>query len=333
MRILIAAVAVLASAAAVAAESDPGAALMEARKLIAGGQHRQAVALLEPAQAQALAIPEPAQRTQALSALHFYTAVAYSGAGDEENARKYLQQFFLLTPNARRLDPKKYDPKFLALFDELVPGGGEGDTKFTFVMQYPNWQGFRASTAVSEALETWDRSPALQLLGSNQEKREWRAVALRSPAEREQFITEFWKRRDPTPTTDENEFRMNFIRRVAFANQEFASNDALGAMSDRGRVFILLGEPSFVRRRPITTGDNVSVVDLSPLKNVDGTMEHWVYSKDQIPGDSRTPTGTVMYRFVTQRGVGDHVLQKDNVFAMNALAKAAEVARKGPRAE
>lgn len=61
-------------------------------------------------------------------------------------------------------------------------------------------------------------------------------------------------------------------------------------------------------------------------KNVNGTMEHWVYSREQLP--IAYSKDTVMYRFVTQDGVGDNALQKDDAFAMNALSKASEISLK-----
>ncbi|HUU06145.1 MAG TPA: GWxTD domain-containing protein [Patescibacteria group bacterium] len=60
--------------------------------------------------------------------------------------------------------------------------------------------------------------------------------------ERKQFIEEFWKQRDPDPTTPENEFRTEYYRRIDFANHLFRGGDS-GWLSDRGRIYILLGEP------------------------------------------------------------------------------------------
>jgi len=60
--------------------------------------------------------------------------------------------------------------------------------------------------------------------------------------ERKQFIEEFWKQRDPDPTTAENEFRAEYYRRIDFANHLFRGGDS-GWLSDRGRIYILLGEP------------------------------------------------------------------------------------------
>ena len=74
----------------------------------------------------------------------------------------------------------------------------------------------------------------------------------RTPAEeRKQFIEEFWLERDPDPTTPENEFRDEYYRRIDVANHLFRAGDA-GWLSDRGRIYILLGDPE--RRDVYPTG-------------------------------------------------------------------------------
>lgn len=60
--------------------------------------------------------------------------------------------------------------------------------------------------------------------------------------EREHFIEEFWRRRDPDPDTDENEYREEYYERIAYANENFASGIP-GWKSDRGRIYIMYGKP------------------------------------------------------------------------------------------
>lgn len=71
------------------------------------------------------------------------------------------------------------------------------------------------------------------------------------PEERQQFIEEFWKVRDPSPTTEENEFRDEYYHRIEQANHLFREGSS-GWLSDRGRIYILLGEPG--RRDVYPTG-------------------------------------------------------------------------------
>ncbi len=65
---------------------------------------------------------------------------------------------------------------------------------------------------------------------------------LQTDEEREQFIEQFWLRRDPTPDTVENEYKEEHYRRIAYANERFASGIP-GWKSDRGRIYITFGPP------------------------------------------------------------------------------------------
>jgi GWxTD domain-containing protein len=74
---------------------------------------------------------------------------------------------------------------------------------------------------------------------------------LRTDEEREQFIVQFWLRRDPTPGTSENEFRDEYYRRIALANRRFATRTSTpGWRTDRGRFLIRNGEPDEIESHP-----------------------------------------------------------------------------------
>ena len=60
--------------------------------------------------------------------------------------------------------------------------------------------------------------------------------------EREQFIENFWERRNPNPGSPENEYKEEYYRRIAYANEHFASGIP-GWRTDRGRIYIMYGPP------------------------------------------------------------------------------------------
>jgi GWxTD domain-containing protein len=66
---------------------------------------------------------------------------------------------------------------------------------------------------------------------------------LKTPEEREQFIEQFWERRNPNPGKGGNEFREEHYRRIAYANAKYASGIP-GWKTDRGRTYIMFGEPA-----------------------------------------------------------------------------------------
>ena len=72
---------------------------------------------------------------------------------------------------------------------------------------------------------------------------------LNTDEEREQFIEQFWLRRDPTPDTEENEFKEEHYRRIAYANEHFASGIP-GWKTDRGRIYIMYGPPDEIDSHP-----------------------------------------------------------------------------------
>ncbi|GAB4243413.1 MAG: hypothetical protein Kow00109_19180 [Acidobacteriota bacterium] len=74
-------------------------------------------------------------------------------------------------------------------------------------------------------------------------------LALSTDEERERFIEEFWRRRDPDPRTPENEFKTEHYRRIAYANEHFTAA-VPGWQSDRGRIYIIHGPPDAVEKHP-----------------------------------------------------------------------------------
>ncbi len=67
--------------------------------------------------------------------------------------------------------------------------------------------------------------------------------------ERDEFIEQFWLRRDPTPDTEENEFREEHYRRIQYANEHFAAGIP-GWRTDRGRIYIVWGPPDEIESHP-----------------------------------------------------------------------------------
>jgi GWxTD domain-containing protein len=80
-----------------------------------------------------------------------------------------------------------------------------------------------------------------------QERAEY--LSLKSDDARDEFVRQFWTRRDPTPPTVENEYKEEHYRRIAYSNQHFAERVA-GWKTDRGRTYIMFGPPDDVHQSP-----------------------------------------------------------------------------------
>ncbi len=73
--------------------------------------------------------------------------------------------------------------------------------------------------------------------------------ALKTDEERDQFIEQFWLRRDPDPDTPENEYKDQYFERIQYANEKFASGIP-GWKTDRGRIYITFGKPDEIESHP-----------------------------------------------------------------------------------
>jgi len=72
---------------------------------------------------------------------------------------------------------------------------------------------------------------------------------LSNDEERDNFIEAFWQRRDPTPDTEENEYKEEHYQRIAYANEHFAAG-VPGWRTDRGRIYIMYGKPDEIESHP-----------------------------------------------------------------------------------
>ena len=90
---------------------------------------------------------------------------------------------------------------------------------------------------------------------------------LTSDRERDFFIEAFWRHRDPTPGTDKNEYREEHKRRIAHANRYFRGTGRPGWKGDRGKVYIILGEPRTTR--PYTGTDAVYPAEVWSYQGLD----------------------------------------------------------------
>jgi GWxTD domain-containing protein len=77
-----------------------------------------------------------------------------------------------------------------------------------------------------------------------------RFFSLVTAEERKEFIAKFWEKRDPNPSTDENEFKLWYYKLIEEANHLFKDEGKEGWLTDRGRVYVLLGPPDLRRFRP-----------------------------------------------------------------------------------
>ncbi len=101
-------------------------------------------------------------------------------------------------------------------------------------------------TEPKDVYKKWVNNDVAYII-TNEEKKAYKALA--TDEERENFIENFWRRRDPDPDTEENEYREEYFERIAYANQHYASGIP-GWKTDRGRIYIAHGKPDSVESHP-----------------------------------------------------------------------------------
>jgi len=131
------------------------------------------------------------------------------------------------------------------------------------------------------------------------------------PSARADFIDDFWERRDPTPGTEENEFRDAYYQRIDEANQLFKGGGRPGWLQDRGRTYILFGPPDERQTnpmggRPIDPYERPDrMTDSRRVATGEKASESWVYRN--LFSSFQRPH-VIRLVFVDSYGTGDYRL-------------------------
>lgn len=98
---------------------------------------------------------------------------------------------------------------------------------------------------------------------------------LSTDQQRDAFVVAFWEHRNPIPGAEENAFKEEHYRRLAYANLHFAEN-VPGYKTDRGRIYIMYGPPMSVDRHYSTAGSEKSG-NLAGVHTIPYDWELWHY--------------------------------------------------------
>jgi GWxTD domain-containing protein len=305
-----------------------------------------------------IAAPEHAdERPKVLPAFYFYSAAVAFERKDEPHSAEALQQYFALVPNAA-LDPGAHGKAFTRFFDaqkmrfeksaaEAAAPPGPQSTGGGVLPDYATFVPDPAAVPTNDGSASWAESPVRFLL-TEDEKRAYRGLS--DEEKRRDFVRRFWRKLDPRPETPENEFQLEFYRRVQYSDVRFSTEGLRGSLSDRGMVFIVMGSPSYAGRMIMRESDDVMTLlerandtrqislgrgsatmtvhrDAGQMPtDMDGEAESWYYRGDRIP--KGIPFNEVVFQFVTRKGYGVAVLQKDPR-QLTTIAKVQRMLREG----
>ncbi|MDQ5858603.1 MAG: GWxTD domain-containing protein [Acidobacteriota bacterium] len=318
--------------------------LQKAKTQFRLGAYVQSLSTLDTLEQESLKEGHENDRAKLTPVLAFYRAASYASLGRGPQAREQFEIFLAFQPDVD-LDPAVYSKKIVSALDETrrglrargqepAPRGGN-----TLVLAYNSFR--RPAVQSEENLgEDWAEGPVRFMLTAD-ERRGY--ARLLDPVTRSEFVTAFWKDRDPRPETAYNEFKDEFDRRVAFADSRFTQAETRGSMTDRGMVFLILGPPTYVGRRPLTSGEDANdssalfrfrSADVRIASMPGGTRkdqvarvdrvtgpgnamndaasnwrEVWHYRREHLPRE--VPYLQVDFDFVTKQGYGENVLQRE----------------------
>jgi GWxTD domain-containing protein len=126
---------------------------------------------------------------------------------------------------------------------------------------------------------------------------------LKTDEERENFIEQFWLRRDPSPDTIDNEFRDEYYKRIVLANEKFTSGIP-GWKTDRGRILIMHGEPDEVETHAMG-GTYLRDIEEGGGRTSTFPFERWRYRYVEGIGNN------VILEFVDSSMSGEYRLEFD----------------------
>lgn len=106
--------------------------------------------------------------------------------------------------------------------------------------------------AALDKYKDWAQSPESVYLATDEEKKSWKKIA--SDEEAEKFVALFWARRDPDLKTPGNEFRERFDLLAKKADELFPLGRKRGALTERGKAFILIGPPKSMGQKADSSG-------------------------------------------------------------------------------
>ncbi len=189
-----------------------------------------------------------------------------------------------------------------------------------------------AHAQLSQEYADWADSPAGFLL-TKKEAKEWKKID--SDAEAKHFIDLFWARRNPRPGTAFNEFKARFDGMVKYCDENFGYEGTRGALSEMGRVFLLMGPPHNAGRRGPT--QTVSGTGLAGgaggsdrgTDQVRSNVKIWSYDPARMNPAFKVKGTNIQFTFYEERvATNEFVLDRSNreaAMSMKVMQNAPEV--------
>lgn len=180
--------------------------------------------------------------------------------------------------------------------------------------------------AGTTSLLEWDESPAGFLMTKDEEKA-WKKVT--TEAQAKAFIKLFWAKRNPDPSSAFNPFKAEFENRVRYADEQYTHDKSRGALSDRGKVLILMGPPHYSENRfPTETVERIEDRAVG-TDEVRANAKLWFYDPQQLPDGFNIKGSRLIFTFYEEKPESNYFTldrsHQEATMALRALSKAPEV--------
>lgn len=142
------------------------------------------------------------------------------------------------------------------------------------------------SRATLDKYKNWSKSPEFTFLSTDPEQKDWKKIT--SDEEAERFVQLFWAKRDPDLKTAVNEFKVAFDQRMKEADEYFSLPRARGALTERGKLYVLVGPPTTLKREtgikaPPTAPPGQIPPPNDPGRSVGESIAYFIYEAAQLP--------------------------------------------------
>lgn len=143
-----------------------------------------------------------------------------------------------------------------------------------FTIIFPSLIHAKNISKLPEKYKKWLEQDVIYIITPKEEKT---FKKLETDKQRDLFIEEFWRQRDPTPGTPQNEFKDEHYRRIEYVNKRFEKGTAKPEWkTERGRIYIILGEPIY--RQQFSAGQDIYPIELWFYQgNVSQGLESFFY--------------------------------------------------------
>ncbi|MEL1232121.1 MAG: GWxTD domain-containing protein [Candidatus Neomarinimicrobiota bacterium] len=126
----------------------------------------------------------------------------------------------------------------------LKQGKEKDEQEISFTRYKPGFSGYVYDVDIA--------MKQMKYILSNDERKE---LKNNNKQDMEQLFYQIWKKRDPTPETEQNELMEEYFQRVEYVNEHFSGWQP-GWETDRGKIYILFGPPDEIQRTNPSAGNS-----------------------------------------------------------------------------